>query len=418
MRKLAIDIETYSETPIKTSGVYAYADDDTFEVLLVGYAFDDEPVRVIDLTSPEADRSDWPALQRALVDPAIHKTAYNANFERTCLARYLDQAMPPEQWSCTAVQAARQGLPPTLAGVGKAIGLDDTDQKQTSGKALIRYFCIPCIPTARNGYRTRNLPKHDPDKWALFMTYCGQDVHTERIIRKKLSDEHTTFERRLWELDQRINDMGVRIDTGLVAEAIKMDAAFRQRLEAEAIALTGLNNPGSVAQLKLWLEAETDADRPIESLNKETVKTMIGETDDATIRRVLEIRQELGKTSVTKYQAMDRALCKDGRIHGLLQYYGANRTGRWAGRLVQVQNLPQNKLPDLDLARKLVKAGDAETVETVFGPPPFTLSQLIRTAFIPAEGNTFYVADFSAIEARVIAWLRSRRRRRCYLRPG
>ncbi len=403
MRTLTVDLETYSETPIKTSGAYAYADDESFEVLLVGYAFDDEPVRVIDLTSPEADRSDWPALKAALVDPNVIKTAYNAAFERICLAKRTGLVLPPEQWRCTAVQAARLGYPPTLEKAGIVAKLDADEQKMAAGKSLIRYFCIPCIPTTRNGGRTRNLPRHDPEKWELFKEYCARDVEVERRLRKKLDDQTTVFEHRLWCLDQRINDRGVRVDKQLVESAIQIDAEFRQRLEREAINLTGVANPNAVAQLKNWLEYAVDTE--ITSLNKATVAKMIGDTDNETVRRVLEIRQELGKTSVSKYLAMDRAFNRDDRVRGLLQYYGANRTGRWAGRLVQVQNLPQNKLPDLDLARQLVRCGDKELLELIFGPPAFTLSQLIRTAFIPAENCRFIVADFSAIEARVIAWL-------------
>lgn len=408
MRVLDVDIETYSEVDLKSCGLYAYANDDSFEILMIAYAFDDEPISVIDLASPDADRTDWPALQAALVDPAVLKTAYNATFERTCLAAFLGVPMPPQQWSCTAVLAARFGLPGTLAGVGAALRLPAEDLKAVTGKNLIRYFCNPCVPTARNGYRTRNLPRHDPAKWTLFLDYCRQDVHTERRIRLILPETKTArtdFERRLWELDQAINDRGVRIDTKLVDEAVKMDEDYRRQLEAEAFRLTGLDNPGSVTQLKGWLERATDADAPIESLNKETVRKMIGETNDDTVRRVLEIRQKLGKTSIAKYQAMQRAICDDGRVHGLLLFYGANRTGRWAGRQVQIQNLPRNVLPDLDLARRIVKAGDSEALELIYGPPVFVLSQLIRTAFIPKDGCVFYVADFSAIEARVIAWL-------------
>jgi DNA polymerase len=401
MRTLCVDIETFSSVDLTACGVYPYTEALDFAVLLFGYAFDDEPVRVVDLAQGEALPA--PVLQ-ALTDPAIIKTAYNASFERTCLARWLGRPMPPEQWRCTMALAATLGLPGSLDGVADALRLSQDKQKMTAaGKTLIRYFSTPCAPTASNGGRTRNLPQHDPDKWALFKLYCGRDVEVERAVRNALAaNPMPEIEQRTWELDQRINAAGVRIDRELVDAAIRMDTAYQARLEEEARRLTGLENPGSVPQLKGWL-----AERGVvtDSLDKEQVGMILAAVQDPDVRRALELRQAMAKTSTAKYDAMVRGVCADARVRGLLQYYGANRTGRWTGRQVQVQNLPQNHLPDLDLARKLVRAGRADDVELVYDSLPVVLSQLIRTAFIPAEGCCFIVADYSAIEARVIAWL-------------
>lgn len=400
MTILGIDLETYSSVEIKEAGAYAYVDSPDFEILLFAYAFDDDPIRVIDLT----DFEDIPVdVVSAIFNPNIQKTAFNVNFERTCLTKYFRKELPVEQWACTAVHALTLGLPGNLDGVSKALRLPQDKAKMGVGKSLINYFCKPCKPTKVNEGRTRNLPHHAPEKWALFKTYCGQDVEAERAARKMmirfqpLPEEH-----RLWCLDQQINDTGVKVDMTLVAQAITCDEQYQKRLTEEAFKLTGLANPKSVAQLKGWLQSEG---LEIESLNKESIVGLLEQTESGTVKRVLELRQEMAKTSVKKYEAMKRSYCSDGRIHGLLQFYGANRTGRWAGRLVQVQNLPQNKLKDLDLARQLLRSGDFGLLELLFGNVPNVLSQLIRTAFIPADGYRFIVSDFSAIEARVIAWL-------------
>jgi DNA polymerase bacteriophage-type len=411
MKTLAIDIETYSSVDLKTSGVYAYTNAPDFEVLLFAYAFDDEPVTVIDLASGE----ELPTkVVNALTDPGIIKTAFNANFERTCIAKdMLNQAishgieapeedfiLDPHQWRCTAVHALTLGLPGHLDGVAKSLKLDI--QKDSSGKSLIRYFSIPCKPTKVNGGRTRNLPKHDPDKWEQFKAYCGQDVEVERSIRSKLDKyEPSDFENKLWALDQKINDLGVQVDPEIVKHAIACDAQYQKKLLEEAAKLTGLENPNSVAQLKAWLEEQG---LEVDGITKESIPLLKGQTDDKTVHRVLTLRQEMAKTSVKKYQAMERALCPDNRVRGLLQFYGASRTGRWAGRLVQVQNLPQNKLSDIDVARTLLKTGQYEMLEILFDQVPFVLSQLVRTTFIPSPGHRIIVSDFSAIEARVIAW--------------
>jgi len=395
---LSCDIETYSSVDLGKSGVYAYTEAPDFEILLFGYAFDDEPVQVVDLASGEPLPHH---VLQALTDPNVIKTAFNANFERTCISKHFGYPMPPWQWRCTQVHALTLGLPIHLEGAAKAMKLKQ--QKDTAGKLLIRYFSMPCKPTKTNGRRTKNRPEHAPEKWEQFKAYCRQDVEVEREIRKALERFPVPpIEQRLWELDQRINDSGVQINPILVANAITCDTQYQERLIKEAAKLTGLDNPKSVAQLKKWLlEAEG---LEVESLNKDSIPELLKQTESETVKRVLELRQEMAKTSVKKYMAMDRARCRDNRIRGLLQFYGANRTGRWAGRLVQVQNLPQNKLPDLDLARQLLIAGEYETLELLYDSVPVVLSQLIRTAFISAEGHRFIVADFSAIEARVIAW--------------
>lgn len=399
MKILSIDIETYSSRDLTKCGVYAYTQAEDFEILLFGYAFDDEEVKVIDLKNEEELPEE---VKEALRNRAIIKTAYNATFERTCIAAYFKINMPPEQWRCTAVNALELGLPTNLDGVAKCLKLPH--QKMTEGKALIRYFSIPCKGTKANGFRNRNLPEHDKDKWNTFKSYCGKDVEVERNIRKQLEKyQITENEQKLWCLDQKINDMGVKVESEIINHALAFDSKYQERLRDEAITLTGVENPKSTAQMKKWLlEAEG---LEIETLSKETVANLLNEVTNDDVKRALELRQELSKTSIKKYEAMNRALCKDNRIRGLLQFYGANRTGRWAGRLVQVQNLPQNKLKDLDLARNLLKEGQYETLEMLFDSVPDVLSQLIRTAFIPSDNSRFIVADFSAIEARVIAWI-------------
>lgn len=399
MRTLSLDLETYSGVDLKKCGVYAYAGYLDFEILLLAYAFDDDPVNIIDLASGEELPLE---IRAALTDPWIIKTAFNANFERTCLARYLGTSLPPEQWRCTQAHALTLGLPSHLEGVARCLKLPQ--QKMEEGKPLIRYFSMPCKPTRANGERTRNLPEHDLEKWRLFKAYCKQDVEVEREIRRKLASyPMPEKELKLWILDQQINDAGVQVDTKLVESAIRCDHAYQEKLVQEASRLTGLDNPNSPAQLKEWLRENHDIE--VESLSKDTVVELLENVDDLAVKRVLELRLGMARTSIRKYEAMRRAVGRDGRVRGLLQYYGANRTGRWAGRLVQIHNLPRNNLLDLQLARQLLKSGEDETLELLFPSVPEVLSQLIRTAFIPSPGCRFIVSDFSAIEARVIAWL-------------
>ena len=394
---LGIDLETYSSAPLPKCGVYRYVDATDFEILLFSYAYDDGPVKTIDLACGDPLPED---VLTALEDPKIIKVAYNAQFERVCLSRYLGRWLDPHQWRCTAVMASYLTLPSRLADVAVALKL--TQQKMEEGKDLIRYFSVPCKPTKANGGRTRNMPADAPEKWAVYRQYNAQDVETERAVRKALEawplPEH---EWELYALDQIINDRGVRIDRKLVKNAMAVDAAFSEAAYRRAKGLTGLENPGSVNQLKAWL---ADQNIPMESLAKKIVQEKAAQTD-GIVAELLNLRLELSKTSVKKYESMARTVCRDGRVHGLLQFGGASRTFRWAGRMVQVQNLPQNHLPDLDLAREIVKAGDEKQLELLFGSVPNTLSELIRTAFIPRDGYRFIVADFSAIEARVLAWL-------------
>ena len=394
---MGLDLETYSSAPLPKCGVYRYCDAPDFEILLFSYAFDDEPVQTVDLASGETLPKE---VISALEDSEVIKVAYNAQFERVCLSRYLGHWLDPRQWRCTMVMAAYLTLPGRLADAAVALGA--TEKKMEEGKDLIRYFSVPCKPTKTNGGRTRNLPTDAPDKWAVYRQYNAQDVETERAIRKAL--EKYPLPEQEWELyalDQQINDRGVRVDKKLVKNAIAVDAVFAQAAYQRAKELTALENPGSVNQLKAWL---ADQDMPMESLAKKIVQEKATQTD-GIVAELLNLRLELSKTSVKKYEAMARCVCGDGRVHGLLQFYGANRTGRWAGRLVQAQNLPQNHLPDLDLAREIVKNGDEELLDTLYASVPGTLSELIRTAFIPKDGCRFLVADFSAIEARVLAWL-------------
>lgn len=406
MHIMNVDIETYSDVDIRTAGAYAYAESPAFEILLIAYKIDDGPVKVIDVTAEKSIASLYYAeFYAALFNPDYIKTAYNANFERTCLAVHFNGLMPPEEWRCTAVHAATLGLPATLGAVGEALGLPEDKQKDKIGKSLIQYFCRPCKPTKANGGRTRNLPQHAPEKWAQFVEYNRQDVVTENSIREKLTIYPIPEdEQRLWELDQHMNDYGVRLDMHLVRNILKYDEIYQKRLIREARDITGLDNPNSLVQLKNWFKQEYGLE--VKSITKDTIPKIVEELAAAQpALRMLEIRQELGKTSTKKYTAMKNAVCRDGYLRGILQFYGANRTGRWAGRIVQVHNLPQNKMPDIDYARELVAAGDFDTLELLFEGIPFVFSQLIRTAFIPSEGCRFCVADFSAIEARVIAWL-------------
>ncbi len=398
IRTLGIDIETYSSEDI-TNGVYRYADAEDFTILLFAYSVNDGPVLITDIAQGEEIP---PRIVEALTDPHVIKTAFNAAFERTCLNKFFGLNMDAEQWECTMVRSAMLGLPLSLDAVGRVLKLEQ--QKMQEGKALIRYFSCPCKPTKVNGGRTRNLPQHAPEKWATFKRYCVRDVEVEQAIRRITAAYRIPeSEHRLYVADQRINDRGVLVDMDLVTQAIRMDAAYKGRLNAEAMEISGLDNPNSVAQLKAWLEKETDT--TVEKLSKKDLPALLASADNDKVERMLRIRQEMAKTSTKKYEAMRKTACSDGRVRGLLQFYGANRTGRWAGRLVQVQNLPQNHIEDLDFARNLVKSGDLSTVELLFGNVPDTLSQLIRTAFIAKDGCTFLVCDFSAIEARVIAWL-------------
>ena len=394
---MGIDIETYSSAPLPKCGVYRYCDAPDFEILLFSYAFDDEPVQTIDLASGETLP---PEVISALKEPDVIKTAYNAQFERVCLSRYLGHWLDPHQWRCTMVMAAYLTLPGRLADAAVALGT--TEKKMEEGKDLIRYFSVPCKPTKTNGGRTRNLPADAPEKWAVYRQYNAQDVETERAIRKAL--EKYPLPEQEWELyalDQQINDRGVRVDKKLVKNAIAVDAVFAQAACQRAKELTGLENPGSVNQLKAWL---ADQDMPMESLARKIVQEKAAQTD-GIVAELLNLRLELSKTSVKKYEAMARCVCRDGRIHGMMQFYGASRTGRFASRILNMQNLPQNHLPDLELAREIVKSGDEELLDALFASVPGTLSELIRTAFIPKDGCRFLVADFSAIEARVLAWL-------------
>lgn len=399
IKVLGIDIETFSSVDIVSCGLYKYAESDDFTILLFAYACDNKPVQIVDFASGEKIPE---RIFQALTDPKILKTAFNASFERICIGRYYGVDLPIEQWECTMVRSAMLGLPLSLSQVGKVLNLDD--QKMAEGKALIKYFSCPCKPTKTNGGRIRNLPEHAPDKWETFKRYCVRDVEVERSIRDKTkSFTIPESERELYVIDQRINDRGVLIDMSLVKHAIRMDTLYKGRLNVEAVELSGLDNPNSVAQLKAWLEKETGND--IVTLNKKDIPDLLKATNSDIVERMLRIRQEMSKTSTKKYGVMEKAACADNRVRGLLQFYGANRTGRWAGRLVQVQNLPQNHIDDLDYARTLVKGGDLDMVEMMYGNVPDTLSQLIRTAFIAKPGYTFLVCDFSAIEARIIAWL-------------
>ncbi|CZR73066.1 TPA: DNA polymerase [Clostridioides difficile] len=401
MRTLSIDIETYSDLDIKKVGVYRYVDSANFEILLFAYAFDNEEVKVIDLVNDEELPKE---VIEALNDNKVIKSAFNANFERTAISKFLNINLKPNEWSCTMIKALTLGLPGSLDSVSKALKFNEDKQKMKEGKALIQYFCKPCKATKVNKGRTRNLPIHDMEKWNKFKEYCKQDVVVEREIRNKLSKYKTTErEIKLWYLDQRINDTGIKVDTELIENAIECDKRYTEKLTKEAIKVTGLNNPNSPAQLKKWLSDKVSFE--ITSLTKESIPEILKQVDDENVVRTLELRKLMSKTSIKKYEAMKLAKGNDNRVRGLLQFYGANRTGRWAGRLVQVQNLPQNHIEDLDLARNLLKEGDFDLIELLYDSVPDVLSQLIRTAFIPSEGHRFIVSDFSAIEARVIAWL-------------
>ena len=396
-RILEMDIESFSDVDLIKCGVYAYADSPAFEILLFAWSFDGGETQIIDLAQGEKLPAE---VEEAIFDVSVTKTAYNANFERTCLSKHFGRYIPPESWHCSAVQAAMLALPRSLEDVGRVLGLDE--QKMKEGKELIRYFCVPCKPTKANGGRTRNLPCHAPEKWELFKTYCKRDVDVEKSIRRKLHNfPIPESEMELYRLDQRINDRGVLVDMGLVEQAIACERLHKEVVTKRAYELTGLENPNSVAQLKGWLG---DMGMEAESLSKKAVAEMIAETD-GEVEELLRLRLLMAKTSVKKYEAMERSVCSDGRVHGMLMFCGANRTSRWSGKIVQIQNLPKNYIPDLELARELVKQGRFEDIELLYDSTPNVLSELIRTAFIPKPGCRFVVADFSAIEARVLAWL-------------
>lgn len=399
---LAIDIESYSAADLSEVGVHRYVEDPTFEVLLIAYSVDGGPVEVYDCFTGDIEKERY--IRDILADPGVIKYAYNAAFERQTLAKWAEEPMPPEQWKCTMVHALMCGLPGSLAAVGMALGLPEDKLKDKQGKALIDYFCKPCKPTKANGGRVRNLPAHDPEKWKLFIEYNRQDVVTETEIRHRLDQigrvpEH---EQELWQLDQQINDHGIRIDVPMVEKIVDFDEIRAGELMEEARQITGLSNPNSLTQLKAWLNKQGVE---VDSLNKDSLEELLKEDLPRDVRRVLQIRKASGKTSTAKYAKMLGAVCSDDRLRGILQFYGANRAGRWTGKLVQVHNLAKNYMPDLDLARELTAAGDFDTLQTLYGEPSFVFSELVRTAFIPSDGNKFVVSDFSAIEARVVAWV-------------
>lgn len=402
LHHLSIDLETYSEVNIGKAGAYRYILDPSFEILLFAYSLDGMPVEVIDVASGQVIPL-W--LKNALKNSLYIKHAYNAAFEWFALSKYLGW-LPPDQWRDTMLHALYCGYPASLDAAGRAMGLPEDKKKLTTGKALIRYFCVPCKPSNANGNRTRNLPQHDPAKWKLFKEYNGQDVVTEMEIDRRLSAFPVpAFVQKQWETDLTMNARGVAADMEMVSGALVIGATVKSQLMAEARQLSGLDNPNSIKQLARWLTEATDSDAEITSVTKETVATMLKQPQPANVQRMLEIRQELGKTSTKKYDALETCIADDGRVRGLLQFYGANRTGRWAGRLVQVQNLPRTYTHPLPPARQLVKDRNIAGLRMIYGSINDTLSQLIRTAFVATPGNVLIDADFSAIEARVISWL-------------
>lgn len=402
LHHLSIDLETYSTVSIGAAGSYRYILDPSFEILLFAYSLDGMPVEVIDVASGQVIPL-W--LKNALKNPLYIKHAYNAAFEWFALSKYLGW-LSPDQWRDTMLHALYCGYPASLDAAGRAMGLPEDKKKLTTGKALIRYFCVPCKPSNANGNRTRNLPRHDPAKWALFKEYNGQDVVTEMEIDHRLSAFPVpAFVQKQWETDLMMNARGVAADMEMVSGALVIGATVKSQLMAEARQLSGLDNPNSIKQLARWLTEATDSDAEITSVTKETVATMLKQPQPANVQRMLEIRQELGKTSTKKYDALETCIADDGRVRGLLQFYGANRTGRWAGRLVQVQNLPRTYTHPLPPARQLVKDRNIDGLRLMYGSINDTLSQLIRTAFVATTGNVLIDADFSAIEARVISWL-------------
>ena len=402
MHHLSIDLETYSSVPIGKAGAQKYIASPDFEILLFAYSLDGSPVVCVDFAQGEMLPQE---IANALTSPDYIKHAYNAPFEWGCLSKYVGRQLPPEQWRCTMFHGLYAGYTAGLEATGRALGLAEDKRKLNTGKALIRYFCVPCAPSKANGMRTRNYPHHNPERWQLFKEYCCQDVVTEMEIERRLSAIPVPdFVQKEWETDLIINSRGVAVDMEMVEGALELGATVRNSLMTEAMQISGLNNPNSVKQLAAWLEEETGEE--VAALRKDTVAKMLARDDNSPqVQRMLEIRQELGKTSTKKYDAIEVAVCPDGRVRGLLQFYGANRTGRWAGRLVQVQNLPRTYTEPLELARELVKGRKLNALKAIYGSIPDTLSQLIRTAFIAPPGHILIDADFSAIEARVISWL-------------
>lgn len=397
MDTLAIDIETYSDVSLPDCGVHRYAASEQFEILLFAYSLNDEPTQIIDLASGEKIPD---KIMEYLTDDSVIKTAYNAAFERNCINRFFGLSLKPEGWRCTLVQASMLSLPLSLEGVGEALNLDK--KKMSEGKDLIRYFCMPCKPTKANGGRTRNLPSDAPEKWELFKTYCIRDVDVEKQIRNKLAKfPIPDREQKLYCMDQRINDRGIMVDQELIGHAVACDLLYKETVTKKAYEISGLENPNSVSQLKDWLN---EKGIEVDSLAKAAVEELV-ENTQGDVAEMMKLRLAMSKTSVKKYEAMERSVCPDGRVHGLLQFYGANRTGRWAGRLVQIHNLPQNHMEDLELARSLVKEGRYDLVELLYDSTPDVLSELIRTAFVARPGCRFIVSDFSAIEARVMGYL-------------
>ena len=397
MDTLAIDIETYSDVSLPDCGVHRYAASEQFEILLFAYSLNDEPTQIIDLASGEKIPDE---IMEYLTDDSVIKTAYNAAFERNCINRFFGLSLKPEGWRCTLVQASMLSLPLSLEGVGEALNLDK--KKMSEGKDLIRYFCMPCKPTKANGGRTRNRPSDAPEKWELFKTYCIRDVDVEKQIRNKLAKfPIPDREQKLYCMDQRINDRGIMVDQELIGHAVACDLLYKETVTKKAYEISGLENPNSVSQLKDWLN---EKGIEVDSLAKAAVEELV-ENTQGDVAEMMKLRLAMSKTSVKKYEAMERSVCPDGRVHGLLQFYGANRTGRWAGRLVQIHNLPQNHMEDLELARSLVKEGRYDLVELLYDSTPDVLSKLIRTAFVARPGCRFIVSDFSAIEARVMGYL-------------
>ena len=401
MRTLSIDVETFSRVSLPECGVYRYVEDEEFEILIFGYSVDNGPVQVVDMACGEEIPGD---VLDAIWDPAVEKHAWNANFERTTIGKQFGRYCPPEQWFDPMVMASCCGLPATLESAGAALGLAEDQAKMRVGKQLIREFSIPCKPTKKNGMRTRNLPEHDPENWALYKSYNQRDVEAEMTICERLLRwRPMRSEQKLWCLDQRINDKGIRVDKQMAENAIRIGDEYKANLIAEAQEISGLVNPGSTAQVKMWLQEQEGLTVP--SLNKKVIADVVSQLSDDNSRRFMALRSEFSKSSTKKYEAIVRAVCEDQHVHGCFQFAGAGRTGRWAGRLVQLQNLPQNHMPDLDSARSLVIANDGEGLNLIYPDVASTLSELIRTSLIPEPGHRFIVADYSAIEARVIAWI-------------
>lgn len=401
MKTLSIDVETFSRVALPSCGVYKYVEDEEFEILIFGYSADGGEIHSVDLACGEEIPEE---ILAAIWDPSVEKRAWNANFERTTLGKYFGKYCPPEQWFDPMIMAACCGLPATLEGAGSALGLSEEQAKMKIGKQLIREFSLPCKPTKKNGMRTRNLPEHDPENWELYKEYNRGDVRAEMAITERLLRwRPSRSEHKLWCLDQRINDLGIGVDTELALNAIGIGDRYKERLMNQAIGISGVENPNSVSQVKMWLTEQEGLTVP--SLNKKVIADLVAGLPDGKAKAFMNLRAEFSKSSTKKYEAIARSVCEDQHIHGCFQFAGAGRTGRWAGRLVQLQNLPQNHMPDLDEARQLVKSNDEETFNILYTDVAKTLSELIRTSLVPEEGHRFIVADYSAIEARVVAWI-------------